>query len=686
MNEIYVRRRSRVLIPDGSGTTPLEVLATLQKNLESLGFVLAADVIERLRTSPPHRVEQFYRRLVKDLETLVGAHRPFKPFYPGFPEQVMSASDAELYFNAIVHYTTLDRPEDEAAERPALVESTPLRVLRLGDREDFRSILATLAASKVAYSPEDVADVRWFVAQFREAIRPRLPDGFPCKENLATLAAALMRHAPGLVEVVDPHVKTATDALRVAVALSDGDVSLAEACKFGPFSRRERATLLGWVERAGNRVEDMLRWKPRWIRLGERLHPGEYAKRFPQAADAFDVLRNDRPHRSFNSLVEAGLGKGDVGAVLDFLHARPGELARRLDHLLRLGDAPDAVIATFARRAADVSTPVLLQVHAHFRRRDEPEPLRAFFPKGQVAKVYATEKTLPPLPAGVADRVAEACERALLDRFAALPPLGACYVDPRLKSYLVPFARRSASKSLRTLTRGSRLPLPDCTTLRMFVWWRNATRRVDVDLSAAMYGRDYRYIDGVTYYNLKNFAAHHSGDVVDAPHGAAEFIDVDMARCAEQGVRYVVMSLNSFSGQAYRDLPECFAGWMARSEPASGEVFEPRTVVDRVDLAADTTICLPAIFDLESREVVWADVALRRHPLFFNNVAGNLRGVSLLVRALTSLRKPDLYTLFDLHARARGEQTGDADAADSVFAVDRGLTPFDQDRIAAEFL
>jgi hypothetical protein len=35
--------------------------------------------------------------------------------------------------------------------------------------------------------------------------------------------------------------------------------------------------------------------------------------------------------------------------------------------------------------------------------------------------------------------------------------------------------------------------------------------------------------DTLAYYNLKNFGAHHSGDIVDAPKGAAEFIDI--ARC-----------------------------------------------------------------------------------------------------------------------------------------------------------
>jgi hypothetical protein len=84
--------------------------------------------------------------------------------------------------------------------------------------------------------------------------------------------------------------------------------------------------------------------------------------------------------------------------------------------------------------------------------------------------------------------------------------------------------------------------------------------------------------------------------------------------------------------------------------------------------------------------VTWADIALVSNPRFANNVHNNLSGVSLMIRAITQLRKTDLHTLFGLHIRARGEQVLNAESAQSVFAVDSGITPFDLDRIAAEYM
>ena len=686
MNPIYLRRRAKVILPYGTESTPLTVLAAFQKNLESLGFLLSERVIECLKVLDPLKVDAFYQRLVKELQVLVGAHRKFKPFYPDFPAQVMEMSEAALYFNAIMHYWTGFRPEYESAERPELNEQPKYRIIDLGTKDDFESIFTLLAKSKSPFSPQDKDDVKWFVAQYRDNIRRLLPEQIPCKENLGYLGAELIRNAPEAAPVLGTHVKTATDVLRLAVALSDGDVSLATACKFGKFRRKERALLLGWIERAESRTEDMLRWKPRWIRLGERLHPGEYATRFPKTAAAFDVLRHDRKFETFNSAIETNLAKRDTHAALTLLATRPGELARRLDHLGRLDPNAHTVVERFSERAEKVSTPVLLQVMTHFRHRSEPGELRTFFPKGEIGNLFATNTPLPKLPEGVAGEIVTICERVLVERFAQLPSLGTCYLDPRLKNYLVPFAQRSAAKALRTLVRGSRLPLPECSTLRFFVWWRNGKSRADVDLSAAMYDTKYQYIDTLAYYNLKNFGAHHSGDITDAPTGAAEFIDVDLARCAENRVRYIVMNLSSFTQQPYCDLPECFAGWMARNEPNSGEIFEPKTVVDKIDIASDTQICLPAIFDITSREVTWSDIALKGHPRFANNVHNNLSGVSLMLRAMTQLRKTDLRTLFALHVRARGEEVPTADSAQTVFAVDRGLTPFDLDRITAEFM
>lgn len=685
MNAIYIRRRLKVTVPTDVGETPRRVIAALQKNIGNLGFVLAPDVCARLEKLPVEKVDSFYKGLVAGLREMIGAHREFRPMYPNFPAQVMETSEAQLYWNAIVHYCTNRLMPFANRERTPLLDETEPKVISLGTREDFEFIFTLLVSAKTSISAQDKTDVRWFVSQYRDDIARLLPAEIPSKENLAVLGASLLRGTSFGRAWLSERMKTATDVLRLAVALADGDVSLAEPVKFGKYARSERALFLSWLERHSNPTEDMLRWKGRWIRLGERLHPGDYQTRYPKAWAAFDVLRNDLAFETFNSAVERQLASGDGTAVVALLGSRPGELTRRLDHLLRTAKEPMEVITAFRQHAGSVATPLLLQAMTHFENRNEPGELRTFFPKGDVAKVQAVVNALPALPAGAASAIAEICETALLTRFAKLPPLGRCFLDPRLVDYLVPFSQRSASKSLRTLVRGSRLPLPECKVLRFFIWWRNGTMRTDIDLSAALYDAEFKYVDVVSYYNLKNFGGCHSGDIVDAPQGAAEFIDLDVAKTMAHGVRYIVMSINSYTMQPYCDLPECFAGWMARQQANSGEIFEPRTVLDKVDIASNTRVSLPAVFDLVEKRILWTDIALRSSP-YWNNVENNLSGVSLMLRAMVGLRKTTLHRLFSLHIEARGSSVPSLAEAERIFSTDTGTTPFDLDCIGAEFL
>ena len=571
-----------------------------------------------------------------------------------------------------------------------LDEEIELKPIGLGTAEEFTGLFGQIVRANTAFSEQDREDVAWFVPAYGDRIEALLPETIPQKENAAYLAGQLLAHLrrERAVEIVAGFTRTATDILRLAVALSAGDLSLAKVTRFRVYTRPERALLLGLLDRLpfAAVVEDMLRWKGRWIRLGERLHPGEYAKRYPNAARAFSVLRNDEPFTTFNASVEQALSRKDAAAALSRLVTRPGDLARRLDHLLRLDtQAQDTVIAAFAEVSERVSTPVLLQVRQHFVVRNATSALRVFFPKGNLAKAKGIENTLPALPDAVCTGIVAACEAALAARFATLPPLGRVYIDPALRDLMVPFALRSASKSLRTLVRGSRLSLPAGDVLRFFVWWKNGDERTDIDLSAVIFSADFEYVSDLSYYNLEGFGGAHSGDIVDAPEGASEFIDVTLAKLQEAGIRYVLMSLTSYTEQPFVELPECFAGWMARQEPESGEIFEPKTVQDRLDISADTKISLPLIVDVVAGQVIWCDMALRRDPTWVNNVVGNLSGMTMTLRSLVETRKPNLYDLFVLHARARGTLAETPEDADTVFSLANG-TPFRLEEIASGYM
>lgn len=701
-NTIYLRRANKLIIEssesEGQRQLSKTILATALKNVEALGYTFSNELIQAVKQLSKEQFEALYTQLIHDLKIMLGAHVAYKPMYPGFPLQVMEENEADLYLNAIIYYlthVTAEHLDQSSVERPPLLEHKKLKVIGLGTKQAFQTLIRQMIEAKGSISQTDKEDIDT-VLEHADAcdVDAILPAEIPFKENVGFVVASLLKHEQANMERIGLYFKTASDVLRLAVAWSDGDVSLALASPFRKFKRRERRLLLSLLEQCGSITEDMLRYKDRWIRLGEILHPSEYKHRYPRCQEAFDILRNNKPYSTFNGSVELAFQYRNVWSLIDLLSQRPGEFARRLDHLLRITEDEVYVVLAFSEVVGQVSTPVLLQVKQHFAQRNEPQDLRVFFPKGNVAKAVAIPDELPYIDEVICRDVVQLCEQELVTRFATLPPLGKTYVDPRLHHYLVPFSQRSASKALHTIVRGSRVPMDEGDTIRFFNWWREgvvngqSTGRVDIDLSAVMYDENWNYVEHISYTNLRSskYKAVHSGDIVAAPQGACEFIDLHIPSIVNYGGRYVVATMLSFTSHPYCDLPECFVGWMMRKKPGSGEVFEPTTVSNKIDVTADTQIAIPVILDLVERTVIWTDLALSRHPELNNNVEGNRKGMVLMGKALTTLRKPALHDLFLLHAKARGELVNTMDEADTIYSVEQGVTPYDIEQIMAEYL
>ncbi len=693
-NDIYLRRKQKVIVLQDKGCLPDTYVATALKNISTLGFTFSPALITALKELSIHAFVKWNKKLTNSVKKLVGANVHYHPMYPNFPQQVMEASEAELYLQAILHYVIGEVPATGADNRTMLADQINLKVIELGDEQEFRLMMRQLMEANTSISDTDKQDLAWAI-EHEECVEKLLPRYIPYKEQACFVASELIKNKRADAGLIQRYIQTATDVLRLAVALSQGDLSLATSTVFRKFNRAERKILLQLLEQCSAITEDMLRYRERWIRLGEILHPAEYKHRFTLCNEAFDIIRNKKPFATFNNKIEIALQCFDTDYAVECLLERPGEFARRLDHLLRMEGSDSVWITSFFASVADqVATPVLLQVMTHFKHRHKQAELRLFFPKGSVAKAYSMPDNRLPIAAEACQAVVSSCEQILLERFSKQLNLGKVYIDEQLQQYIVPFSQRSASKSLRTLVRGSKLPMPAGDTIRFFLWWKEGkvrgkeTGRTDIDLSATLYDENWAYMEHISYTNLKSdkYIAAHSGDIVTAPKGACEFIDLYIPSLLAFGGRYVVTTLHSYTGQVYCDLPECFAGWMVRQYPASGEVFEPATVVDRVDLASNTQISIPVVLDLQQRTVIWCDLALTRHPNYFNNIEGHQTGIVAMGKAMTTIEKPNLYELFRLHAMARGQLVERPEEAEVIFSPQAGITPFDIEKIISSFL
>lgn len=713
INEILLRRKNKVLFtmePKFEVDTNTSYVCTICKNIENLGYVFSEVLFEALTTLTIKELGSFYINLVEVLEDIKGADVQYNPMYPNFPKQVMELDEVELYINAIIHYWSNGSllPVTKKEKRLPLFDEGTIEVLEIGSLDDLKQIFVNLVNSKTSLSESDKNDLEWFFKEMNALVYECMPETIPLKENVALISKLLMQYMDErtAIDKISVYVKTATDVLRLATALSDGDISLADNTKYKSFSRKERRILLGLLENCGSIEEDMVRFKTKWIRLGEKLHPGEFSKqKYMKTHRAFYKLRNNKKITTFNGRVDACLKEDDIEQALKLLVKRPGELARKLDFLLRTINNKNLVINSFNRVAANVATPVLLQIRQHFINRNVNQEYRVFFPKGQLAKSYNLKNNLPEIEEKYCKAIVSICENALIENYKQKDFMGNVYLAEELKNYVVPFSQRSASKVSKTITRGSRIKLdPNTKIVRGFIWWTNHcegqwdNQRVDIDLSAAIFDEKWRYKDHVSYTNLcsTTYNAYHSGDIVNGGvpngNGVAEFIDIDIDSIIKYGARYVVFQVYCFSGYPFSVLENARFGWMERQDCNSGEIFEPKTMKQKIDLVANTVTAVPVIFDCFTKEFIWCDMSINLDSCRGHwgnsgaNLEHNLSTVEAICYSVTCMNKPNMYDLIDLHIKAHGVRTESKEDADIIFDINDGITPYDLDVFMGEYL
>lgn len=662
--------------------------ATIAAEMMSLGFIPSKELLNYLESNPTDnkQFEEFCTEIVPTLKNMVGDDVNYQPMYPNFPKQVMEADTVELVINALVHYWTYGDllPFYNMEDRGFAFEHTSFKEIGLIDEDEFAAIFTRLLSSNESLNEFDKGTIKWFMESRVPLI---FPDKIPYKENMCVVAGEFLKEG----EEIDHLVDNATDILRIATYLSDGDVSLAENTRFKSFPRKQRKILTRAIERVAS-LEDIKRHRNKWVRLFHELHVGDFSQRVWNIAQS---VRSNNNIQTFNGRIQKYIDQRDLLTASAALTSRPSEFARRLNELLCKCeiDRPQKqcnlvrgeIVDYFIDVAGEVPTRVLLQLLGHLQTRSKATENRVVFPKGNIQKAQLIDG-LPPLDAKIVNTLIDNIIKVLIDRFNQLEPLGKVWVDPVLKKCPIPTQQRSASKGLFQVARGTHIPFEDDkNTLRFFIYWVGR----DIDLSASLHDENFKIIEHISYTNLrsKKYEACHSGDIVNGQNGASEFIDITIDKAVKYGARYVAMNVFVYAGPSFSEHDTVYAGWMTREHVQSNEIYEPKTVKQKIDLTSSTHQCVPVMFDLVEREVIWVDLPQSVNSYVFNNIESHAASVEQKIKAITGLdNKVSLHNLFKTHAIARGTLVENKEDADIVFSFDGDVTPYNIDIINSEYV
>jgi hypothetical protein len=699
-----IRLFSKVGVNGIAGHTDPKTVATFNQEVATLGFTFTRDLMDRFEALDPASFARERTLLLPELIALSGAEANHIHLFNQFP---YSVPDQETYLiNRIVGFLKdrfgmlgkdvaalscghrIDRRQFDldafgacpicqfsVAElrspegaRYTYRELTPLKPIGYLSKADAVGTAEKMLARPSSLSADEKSWLRAFIAGGVELSLPKTV----FRETLP-----FVYHYGG-AQAVKPYLASATDILRIAAFLSapEADLSLKEPVKFS-LTTAHKKQLLSLLDAQKNVKEDMLRRRERWLRFGEHVKIGSSAfrTRFPFAAQAFDDIRN-RPKtiQTFNRTAERGIREKAIsGDFLAHLATRPGEFARKLDFMLRTSEHPNHVVGAARHILPELTTKLLFELEKYFKTRGTLKN-RIFLPKGDENRMHVARDRRQPISTEALSAIQALFYDELMGRLSLLEPLGSVYVDPLLTEHLIPFNRRGDSATLNALSKGSRYPFAG-DIVRLFVHW---VGHVDVDLSIILYDDDLCEKGHVAFTNLQYPGCLHSGDVQDAPNGASEFIDFEIASLTQLGIRYVASSVHSFRGQTFANFP-CFAGFMQRDSLGSGDVYEPASVAQKFDLSTANTSHMPLVFDLSERKVIFSDLAAgnRRH----GRVAGEQDKHKLLLESVLTMgeRKPTLFDLMVAHVAARGTHSAPGMA-------ERSFGPEQAEEIVRDFL
>lgn len=649
-----------LVCPSNDGMDNRIAVATVQSHLMMYGYMLDQDAFTELSKSDLSVIKLFNDEVITYLKGILGGNRKFEPLYKNFPEEVMSLSDYELYFNAIIHYWSLGtwEPSTVTYEKPIKFENIKYVMIKYGTQERFERIFTDLVSINTSLTPSDLEVVIWFVLSGEKLVFPTV---IPFKENLCTLAGLGIEGLP---------IKTPTDVLRICVHLSGGDISLPKVpstevrgnrwssgkipnverlkFKFKKFTRSERRYILGLLEQTNCDPKEMVLRDQRWIRLGEILHPMEYKNKFPKSADAFNKIRNEKVKSWYSLLNEAFNIHLERG--LKFLSQKPGEFSRRIDWLVRTyPDNLDLIMKYFNEAVKGTSNKVLYEVYTHFEGRTEVNTKRTIMVKG--SRKVTELPTLPAIDKKIVESIHSKLFETLKDKFSTLESLGTCWIDEELKKIPLPTNMRSMNFSSKPTIRGQRVPLdnPDAKVIRPFIHWMDKSGNEDLDLSVTFVGE--KSVDVLSYSQLRVGKSCHSGDVRYRKGPCAEYIDIDMKDAKSRGYKYAVIDVRNFQGNSLKSVETVF-GIMEREHPTENKTWLPETISSCQNLESESTNTLIAIIDFETMEYIMLDIDSSGAVY----ASGDVKNTLKMIEQYTQLPKLSVYDLILLHVEGRGKQ------------------------------
>lgn len=638
-------RHNFIEIPSGTDECSSQDLATVLSNLSYYGYALSVDAYKAVCRLSHEELAAWWATINKQLSFITGDSRKMDRFvvYKNFPEEVLNKSEAEYWIPQLLMYwgfpnDMFTQPENV---RPEMNENRKAIVLSRARPGTLNEIFVSYLAAPARWKSHEKADALYLAAHL-----PLPTEKIAFKENLILLATHFIDSGTPL------RISAATDVLRLAVGLSNGDISLAENSKFKSFRRPVRRYLCILLENASNLSDDIARRPEMFKRFLHHIHPGDFLKACPGLCAVMDKLYFNKVE-SFNAKVEKMIVDKNP-ELLKLLASRPGEFRRRLRHMLELFGEQAVKAFSDPKVLAKLTTAQVVSLRTYLETVNG-RYFRVFPPKGNWNKLQIGEAKWAEDDHLLA--LIEVLGDVLKSR---LPKVK--HLDPKAALIKLP-----TNGDAGEYTRGTVFPIPPEMTFirsasywkissKQYVWFDNGWNFFDhewknmgaVGWSSPSFGGTMQKKGRSWNVHYENPSAVFSGDPTNTKEmqgRACQMIDLYLDRLKAEGVRFAVWNILAYSKIPFSDAEDVFAALQWGEKPADGKLFEPSRCQVAFPLTSKQMTKYIVMIDVERREMTYLDANLAGSVAMASANGERLeKTMPAMVEYLRSL--PSVYDLF----------------------------------------
>lgn len=766
MNRQLFNKKETIILPEESHeNTPYSlvkenVLAGMLASFEKLGYKFSYNDIRKMAIMSEERLtEQVYRPLLDVLKEAKGMDVEHHILFPDFPRSAQILDiDTLSDFRFMSYFTTVydeyiakisafdnhsltsvlrdamkemvlrKQEEDEeykgdgreilsAIAHNSLKESSAvtsyqpeLITIHLGDVSDYYEMVRNMLSGKTSLSEYDQEIIKFALENF--SYEHYMPEVIPFRETWALVAAH--DFLDGKYRDID--IRSITDFERLLAALTPGaDVSLAKKQKYRNFTNQERIALFSiFTTGLRNNYPVMCesaiqRYAKKFIVnvLKRRLH---FDKMKGGKAFTDFVIKVDGSRSKMSLYAEALTNKNYLGAAEILAAISQGVLLDHAKDLISKADAAgdlrsvDEILRMVKNQCVNAPMDKLLTlkkvVDSNVSAKEEPVKFR--FKRSRYVEVEPFPNVSLKLSEETKDRFSNILQRLIIRQLAHKEDIGKVYIQPALKNCPVPVVGRSDSGKNRTVAAGTKIPYGRDKQILRAALYKKGPKDGFFDFSCAFLDEKYSFLGQISWNNLKESFAYHSGDCSDTTAGVTEIIDVNLPKIKNTipGVKYIVYEGIAWGRFTTVDnLTECFLTFSNVDEVGEGIKAEgnsplnPLDVKFRVDLTGKAYANIPVIYDIDDNIITILNMATQNHLdrfgkvappdthrhfdlpptcMAIENYAGILAQTVYYIDKRLMQDKTSLYDLALLNVKARkGILTDKKHEADVIFALDR---------------